>query len=685
MPDTTPNPLRSRAVRPPLRDVRPEHVVPAIDAAVDEAEAALDALVARPGPRRYDDTLHELDELLERVGRVYGYAHHLTTVRASPELRAAFNQAQPRYQRFRARVATHQGLWRTLKAYSDSDDAASLDPLRARHLEKTLRAMRREGADLPDEDRAQVEALKVELATVQTTFSENVLDATNAFEEVVTDESVLVGLPPAAIAAARRRAESAGRPGWRFTLQAPSYLAVLTHAEDRSLRERLWRAHAWRAFGGDHDNRALVRRILQLRRQLARLLRYDTYADLTLEDRMVGSVDAAQDFLTTLERRTRPAFEREIASVRAFAHDELGLDALEPWDVRFAFERQRRARYDFDEAELRPFFALPEVERGMFELARRLFGLRIERADAPERWHDDVECFEVFDEDDVHVGTFYTDWYPREDKRGGAWMNQFITGGPRADGGFDPHVGLVCGNLTPGGDGQPALLSLDEVQTLFHEFGHLLHLLCGRVEVRARSSYAVAWDFIELPSQIMENWTYEHDALLLFARHVTTGEPIPAELVERVRAARTFQAAWAQMSQLSYAAVDLALHVELDPDVDDDPIAFAQRIMAPYQIEPRFAETGFLCSFSHVLAGGYAAGYYSYKWAEVLDADAFGRFAAEGLFDRETGRAFVDAILARGDAADAIELYRAFMGRDPDVEALIRRNLGDAAARPAAT
>jgi oligopeptidase A len=684
MPETSPNPLLDRSSRPPLRDVRPEHVAAAIEAVVADAEGAIEAIASRPGARRYDDTLQALDDVLERVERVYGFAYHLTTVRSSPELRTAFAGAQGRYQRFVARIATHQGVWRTLQAYAASADAARLDPLRARHLEKTLRAMRREGAHLSETDRHRAETLRVELAKAQTTFSENVLDATNAFSVLVTDEAELAGLPPAAIRAARAAAEARGQDGWRFTLHEPSRVAVRTHAAHRPLREAVSRAAAWRAYGGEHDNRQVLREILLKRRELAKLLGYPTYAHYALEDRMVGGVEEAFAFLEAIAQRTRPYFEREVEELRRFARERLGLETLEAWDVRYAFERLRRERFGLDQEALRPYFALPAVEEGLFELARSLFGLTVTPIEASERWHDEVGAFEVHDEHGVRVGIFYTDWHPRDDKRGGAWMNTLITGGPRPDGGFDPHVGLMCGNITRGVDGASALLDLQEVQTLFHEFGHLLHLLCSRVEVRARGSFSTAWDFVELPSQIMENWTYEHDALARFARHVDTGEPIPSTLVERVRSGRYFQAAYEQMGQLSLATVDLALHVRFDPYGDDDAVEFAQRAMEPFEAEPRFAHTGFVCAFTHILSGGYAAGYYSYKWAEVLDADAFGRFAREGLFSRTTGRAFADTVLARGDAEDAIELFRAFMGRDPDVEAMIVRNLGPFPAATAA-
>jgi oligopeptidase A len=678
MADDPDNPLLSRAVPAPLDQVGPEHVVPAMEAAVAEGEGSLGDLVARSDPRgRYADTVQALDDLIERLDRVYGYAYHLTTVRSTPELRVAFRTAQARYKGFSARLGTHQGLWRALQAYAATADAASLDPLRERHLEKTLRSMRRAGADLPEADRAEVEELRIALAQAQTAFSEHVLDATNAVTLAVTDEAELAGIPAAAVEAAREAAERMGVEGWHFTLHAPAYIAVMNHADSRALRQSMFLATSSRAYGGEHDNRDLVREILRLRRRLAQLLGYSTYAHYVLEERMLSDVERTSEFLETLEARTRPFFDREVAELRSFARERLGLDSLEPWDVRYAFEHLRHERFSVDDEAFRPYFALPAVERGMFELARRLFGVSVARVAAPGCWHPEVGSFEIRDEEGVLLGIFYTDWFPREDKRGGAWANRLVPGGPRDDGGFDPHVGVMCGNLTRGSGGAPALLSLEEVQTLFHEFGHLLHTLLTRVEVRARGAFATSWDFVELPSQLLENWTYEHDALTLFARHVDTGEPIPAELVEKLRASRHFQQAWMQMRQLAYAATDMALHLDYDPEGEDDPVILAQGASERFEIEPRFARTGFVCSFTHVLAGGYAAGYYSYKWAEVLDADAFARFETAGLFDRATGRAFVDTILSRGDADDAIELFRAFMGRDPDLEPMLRRNLGE--------
>ena len=674
--DHDPNPLRSRAQRIDFRSVRPRDVETGVDAAVAEAEAALERLLADEGTRSYTSTVDALDTLLERVDRVYGYAYHLTAVRSSPELRAAFARVQPRYTTFRARLDVDPRLYRALHDVAAGSDGDTLDPLRRRHLGKTLDRLRRAGAGLPDAERERVAELHVELARLGTRFTEHVLDATNAYALDLDDVADLEGLPPPVVEQGRERARAAGLAGWRVTLQAPSYLPFMRHARRRDLRERLWRAYNGRAEGGPFDNRAIVRDILRLRRELATRLGYRDYAALVLEDRMLAGVDQVRSFLSTLEARTRPYAEREIAALETFARDALGIETLEPWDVRFAFERWRERRFDLDEQALRPYFPLPCVQAGMFELASDLFGLRFEEVDAPERWHDDVACYEVRDEAGTHVGTFYTDWYPRADKRDGAWMNDLIEGGPRSDGGFDPHVGLVCGNLTPGDGGRPALLDFQEVQTLFHEFGHLLHLLVTNVEVRARGMGAVAWDFIELPSQVMENWTLEPSALARFARHVDSDEPIPEPLADKLLASRYFMQPWMQMRQLALANVDMALHVDFDPTGDADPHAFARSVMVPFDIADRFVPTGVVCAFTHVMSGSYAAGYYAYKWSEVLDADAFSRFRDEGLFDRDVGRAFVDTLLARGDSADPGELFAAFMGRGPRLDAVIARNLG---------
>jgi len=659
--------------------VRAEDVAPAIDAALERAQRELDQLVAQR-ERTYANTVQALDDLLEPLDRAYGAVHHLTSVATSPELRTAHHQVQPRYQEFRSAITTHPGLWAALTAFAETPEAMALDRLRKRHLEKALRAFRRAGADLPPAERATVEALRVQLAKLSTTFAEHVLDATNAFEWIVRDPAELAGLSPTVVERAAADARAKGVDGWRFTLQGPSYLPFLTHGEHRATREVLWRALVHRADGGAVDNRPVVAEILSKRRELAQRLGYATFAGVMLEERMVGSAERARAFVDDLADRTRPYVDAELADVAAFAHAHLGIDRLEPWDVRFVFERMRRERFGLDEEALRAYHPFDRVEAGVFELVRRLFGVTVAAAPGVDVWHPTVRAYTATAEDGTELGTFYTDWFPRESKRGGAWMNGLVEGGPRADGGFDPHVGVVVGNLTPPHGDAPALLTPDEVRTVFHEYGHLFHHLLTRVEVRARGASAVPWDFIEVPSQIFENWTWTPEGVALYARHHETGQPMPDELLTRMLAARRFGEAWGQFGQLSYATVDLALHVEFDPEPGTDAVAFAQATMAPFALRPEHARTGFLLGFSHIMAGGYAAGYYSYKWSEVLEADAFSRFEEAGVFDAATGRALRATVLERGDAVDAEVMFREFMGRDPDPEALVRRNLGPAPA-----
>ena len=672
------NPYLSRDTHIPFAEMTPEAVEPALDEALATAQTELDALIKTPEPTF--ETILELDEVVERLSRPLGFVSHLTSVKDSPELRGAFNAVLPRYTAFMTRLSLNANLWRVIKEIAETPEAAALTGVRKRHLEKTVQEFVRAGADLPDEQKVRVEAINIELSGLSQKFSENTLDATNAFEVIITDEAELAGLPASARKQARANAEAKGEQGWRFTLQIPSYLPVLTYAENRTLRETLHRAYTNRAGAGDFDNREIIVRILELRRERAELLGFETHADYVLEPRMVGSATRALEFVGNLSERTRPYWHDEVTALEAFA-ETLGLSDLKPWDVSFVAEKLRQERYAFDEEELRPYFPLDRVVAGMFSIAEETFGVTLTRRENPQVWHEDVEFYDLHDAAGTHLGSFYADWFPREDKRGGAWMNSLLTGGPMsAGGGFEPHVGLIACNFSPPEAGKPALLTHDEVQTTFHEFGHLLHHCVSRVEIRARSGTNVAWDFVELPSQIMENWCWEREALGRLARHVDTGAEIPDELFQKMRAARTFMAANAQMRQLSFSTVDLTLHTDYDPEMDGDVVAYTQGLMEPFAIRPEFARNSFITAFSHIFAGGYSAGYYSYKWAEVLDADAFTRFQEEGLFNPETGHAYVETILARGDSDAPEVLFRDFMGRDPDPEASLRRNLGVEAA-----
>jgi len=515
-----------------------------------------------------------------------------------------------------------------------------------------------------------------------------VLDETGAYALLIDDESRLQGVPEAACKRFRAQAEDAKKDGWLLTLDHPSVQPILKHCDDRELRQEIYAAHALRCREGDHDNRELIARILRLRHEMATILDYATFADYRLEDRMARTGARARAFEADLADRTCPYWKRDVRELESAA-EAAGLDALRPWDVSYLIERARKARYDIDEEALRPYFPLDRVQSGLFEIVERVFGYRIREQPNDEVWHPDVRYYELLDDEGTRVGTFYTDWFPRKEKRPGAWMGSFVTGGPRTQG-FEPHVGVICGNFTPPQDGKPALLTHDEVQTLFHEFGHLLHHCTSRVEISSRAGVHVAWDWVELPSQLMENWTWERDALDLFARHYETGDPLPDALFGRMIEAKRFMGGWRQMRQLSFGIMDLDLHCDVAPDLrasqgesDEADGREGQRVLdyararfEDFAPSAEFAELHTLAAFSHLFAGGYGAGYYSYLWSEVLDADVFTRFKENGVLDGETGRAYVDTILSMGDSADPQDLFRDFMGRDPDPSALLERNLG---------
>ncbi|MFC4425871.1 M3 family metallopeptidase [Deinococcus navajonensis] len=668
------NPLLNVGFRIPFDQIRPEHAEEAVDTLLALTSNKLEALAGAP-ERNFENFMADLDTLTEQLDTVNVLVHHLNSVMSSDEWKAAMEAIIPKTSEFYTQLSLHPGLWQALKQFAGTDAAHALDPVRARHLKLTIDEFRRQGADLPEDKKARLLEVNTRLAQATNTFSKNVLEATAAYELYVPADR-LKGVPQRVLDATRRDAESKGKDGHRLTLHQPVITPVLTYADDRELRQELYEAQLMVGQQEGRDNRPLVREILQLRREQAELLGFKNFADYVLQDRMAGSGDNALKFERDLDARTRPAYERENAELEAYYRQKAGADApaLQPWDGAYWAEKQRQEKYDFDEEALRPYFPMPQVLSGLFEICRRVFGITVTEAQAPG-WHPEVQYYDIRDEQGVHIASFYTDWFPRDSKRAGAWMNAFVTGGPREDG-VDPHLGLMCGNMTAPSGETPSLLSIREVETVFHEFGHLLHHAMSRVPVKSLSGTNVPWDFVELPSQIMENWVMEREALDLFAAHYQTGEKLPQDLYERLRAAQNYRAANAAMRQYSFGLMDLSLHVEYDPGSEADPVNVAREIMAkfmPYPLPGNFAQ---VAQFGHLFSSpvGYGAGYYSYKWAEVLDADAFSRFAQEGLFNRETGRAYVDTILSRGNSDDPAQLYRDFMGRDPDADALLRRS-----------
>jgi oligopeptidase A len=662
-------------------ELTPAAIAGDISLALERAEAAVGAIATLDlGALTFANTFLALEQATEELTVAWGKVTHLQSVADSPALREAHNAMLPRVSAFYASIPLNPALWARLKAFAESSAAATVTGIHRRLLDETVKDFRQAGADLPAAQRHRLEALQSELAQLTQQYSEHVLDATNAWELIVTDEARLKGLPEHAKAAARESARRKDKEGWRFTLHQPSLEPFMTYLEDEGLRRQMWEASAALGAAGAHDNTALIGRILTLRAEKAALLGKAHFADLVLERRMARNGAAAWAFLTDLQGRGAAAFARECRELEEFRAEATGgtVRRLAPWDVALWSERMRKARHAFDQEALRPYFPIDRVIAGLFELASRVFGLRVEARPAgyAEVWHPDVKFYDLFDRAGRHLGSFYADWHPRESKRGGAWMNYLITGGPRPDGSRAPHLGLICGNMTPATEGRPALLTHREVETVFHEFGHLLHHLLGEVAVKSLNGVNVAWDFVELPSQIMENWCWERESLDLFARHYQTGAAIPEDMFRRMMAAKNFRSACALMRQLALAKLDLALHLRTGAFAglaDVEPTLRAEVADCLVPTEPP-APT-IVKRFTHIFADpvGYAAGYYSYKWAEVLEADAFTRFRREGLFNAEVGREFVDKILSRGNAVEAADLFRSFMGRDPDLGALLER------------
>lgn len=669
----------------------------------DAGEALAKVINQDRGRLSFDSVVLAYEESLRPLNEAWGLVTHLDAVCNGPALREAHNKMLPQVSAFFAKIPLDEHLWDLVLTYSNTDEARDLTGTRRRTMDELLAWFRQHGADLSKEKKARLEALESELSQATQKYSENVLDSTNAWELIIDDASQLEGLPKSAIDAARAEAEAKGHgtpesPKYRFTLKAPSLIPVMEHAADESLRKRAWEGNCTVGNGSKYDNTELVWKILRLRHEKAQILGKADFADHILERRMAKSGRNALNFTEELHRKVKTAFDREIVDLQEYRADKLHQDVrlLEPWEFAFWSEKRRRERYDFDEEELRPYFPVNGVLGGMFRIAEKLFDIRISEREtvfspvgqevlsspAPghagpvEVWHPEVKFFEMRNADGVHIGSFYADWHPRDAKRGGAWMN-YLKGGlpPTDEHDRRPHLGLICGNMTPPVDGKEALLTHDEVCTVFHEFGHLIHQLFGTVPVPSMNGVNVAWDFVELPSQLMENFCWERESLDFFAKHHETGATIPDDLFKKLLAARNYMSAVAMMRQLGFGKLDLELHINHSVDENADLDRLARSILEEYTVPMNTLTPTMARRFSHLFSSpvGYAASYYSYKWAEVLDADAFTRFQREGVLNPKVGRALRDNILSKGNSEDPAKLFRDFMGRDPDPNALLAR------------
>lgn len=652
----------------------PEHVVPDISAALESARERLDALTANtPDTLTFENTLLALESATEELSIAWGKVGHLDSVCNSPELRKAHNEMLPKVSEFFALISLDEKLWERVKVYSGTDEAKNLSGPRRRFLDETLADFRETGADLSPDKKERFKQIEAELAQKTQKFSENVLDATNAWEMYIDEEAKLAGLPQSAKDAASANAESKDQAGkWRFTLKSTSTTPVMEHLDDDAIRKQVWTASGSVGHAEPHDNTQLTIDILALRQEKAEMMGKKNFADYVLNRRMAKDGESALKFVEDIHTRILPAFEKETAELETYKAGE----KLEPWELAYWGEKQRKELYDFDDEQLNPYFPIDGVLSGMFGITEKIFGLKIVAREDVEGWHPEVKFYEIHDHEERHLGSFYADWHPRDSKRGGAWMNYLLTGTRGSDDAHTPHLGLICGNMTPSIGGKQALLKHYEVETVFHEFGHLLHHLLGEVEIKSLNGVNVAWDFVELPSQIMENFCWERETLDLFARHHETGETIPEELFQRMLASRNYRSATATMRQLALGKLDLELHIHHANGLSVENFdAVTEKIMEGYLIPAATKSPAIARRFTHLFSSptAYAAGYYSYKWAEVLDADAFTRFKNEGLLSPVVGGEFREKILSKGNSEDPADLFRDFMGRDPDITALLVR------------
>jgi oligopeptidase A len=675
------NPLLDFSGLPCFDRIRPEHVGPAIDALLAAATAAVAA--STQASATWEAFVAPLEDANERLSRAWGQVAHLHAVMDSPPLREAYNASLPKISQYWTELGQNQALFQKYRELAGSESFASLSRARKKIVENALRDFRLGGAELPPEKKKIYAAIQEELAKLSAKFSENVLDATNAFS-IVVDESRISGIPGDVLQAAREAAEKERKRGWKFTLHAPSYLPVMQYADDRALRETLYRENATRAseFGKpDWDNTSLIARIVSLRREIARLLGYADFAEVSLEPKMAETPAQVLAFLEDLARHARPFAEKDADELRAFAGNELSIPQLEAWDLAYASEKLRAKRYAFSDQEVKQYFPEDVVLQGLFRVAETLYQVKIIPSRAPV-WHDEVRFFDIREASGASssplVGQFYIDLYARETKRGGAWMDDAITRRRKGSSIQSPVAYLNCNFSRPVG-GKPALFTHDEVLTLFHEFGHGLHHLLTRVEDLGVSGInGVEWDAVELPSQFMENFAWEWEVLAHMTRHVDTGLPLPKALFDRMLAAKNFHSGLAMLRQIEFAVFDMRLHSEFDPDSGASARELLEEVRSRIAVLRPPAYNRFANSFSHIFAGGYAAGYYSYKWAEVLSADAYGAFEemseSHGVLDPQTGGRFRDEILAVGGSRPAAESFRAFRGREPRVEALLRHS-----------
>ncbi|WP_298542998.1 M3 family metallopeptidase [uncultured Aquimarina sp.] len=666
------NPLLELFDLAPFSKIQSEHFLPAIKNAITIAKQEVDAIVTNTENPSFSNTIEKLEysgELLDRVTSVF---FNLNSAETNEEIQKIAQEASPLLSEFSNDIALNSDLFKKIETVYTHKNSLDLSPEQSTLLEKRYKSFSRNGANLPADKKEQLREIDKELSQLSLKFGENVLAETNKFEMLLTDETDLAGLPDGAKEAAKALAESKEKKGWLITLDYPSYIPFMTYANNRELRKKLALAFGSKGFHKDElDNQDIVLKIANLRYERAKVLGYKSHADYVLEERMAETPEKVFSFLNEILEKAKPAAEREFKQLENFAKELDGIDQLQKWDGAYYSEKLKQKLFDLDDEKLKPYFKLENVIDGVFQVATNLFGLQFEETDQVDTYHEEVKTFNVTDSQGNFISVFYADFHPRPGKRNGAWMTSYKPQMRKDDKNIRPHISIVC-NFTKPTPSKPSLLTFNEVTTLFHEFGHALHGMLANTTYPGLSGTSVYWDFVELPSQVLENWCYEKEALELFAKHYETGEVIPMELVQKIKESSTFMEGMSTMRQLSFGLLDMSWHSQNPIDIKDVK-THEKNAFAGTSLYPDVAENCMSTAFSHIFQGGYSAGYYSYKWAEVLDADAFEYFKENGIFNKEVATKFKDYVLSKGGTENPMTLYKRFRGQEPKPEALLKR------------
>ena len=656
----------------PFNDIKLEHYMPAFEKGMEEGKKEIDAIVSNPAAPTFENTIVALEKSGQLLSKVGGVFYNLLSAETNDELQALAQELSPKMTEYSNSISLNEGLFKRVKAVYEQKDKLKLNKEQQMLLQKTYDSFVRSGANLSEEDKAIYRELSKEMSLLSLQFSQNALKANNSYNMHITDKNLLAGLPDFVLESLAENAKKADKDGYVITLKATSYGPVMKYADNRDLRRELYMAYNTQCLGGEFDNREVIKQLTAKRQQMANLLGYKTYADYVLVNRMAENPQNVYNLLDQLLEAYKPAAMNEFAEVQAYADAHGAYFKLQPWDWSYYSEKLKAEKFDLNDEMLKPYFELENVKKAVFGLATRLYGIQFKKNENIQVYHPEVEAFDVLDENGKYLAVLYTDFHPRDGKRAGAWMSEYK--GQWKDGRKDsrPHVTIVM-NFTRPTETKPALLTYDEVTTFLHEFGHSLHGMLTKCTYESLSGTNVYRDFVELPSQIMENWAPQQEFLDGFAVHYETGEKIPAELVKKIRDAENFNTGYLCLRQLSFGYLDMAWHTLTQP-YEGDVIEFEHKAMERTQVLPVVPETGMCTTFSHIFAGGYAAGYYGYKWAEVLDADAFSVFMQNGIFDKKTAKSFRENILMRGGTEAPMVLYKRFRGQEPTIDALLKRN-----------